>query len=114
MEKDLFGLCPFVTAQRLLTGKWSILIMHHLIEGPVRFNELLRKLPNMTHATLSKQLKQLEVDGLIIREEYPQIPPKVEYSLSPVGLKFSSVLDSLQDWGISYIAYLESKTLTNP
>lgn len=109
MDKDLFGICPFVTAQRVLTGKWAILIMHHLSEEPIRFNDLQRRLPKLTHATLSKQLKQLEEDGLINRTEYPQIPPKVEYSLSTVGKKFTLVLDSLQVWGIEYIDYLSKK-----
>lgn len=109
MDKDLFGICPFVTTQRVLTGKWSILIMHHLSEEPIRFNDLQRRLPKLTHATLSKQLKQLEEDGLINRTEYPQIPPKVEYSLSEVGKKFTLVLDSLQVWGNEYINYLKEK-----
>lgn len=63
MDKDLFGVCPFVTAQRLIQGKWAILILHHLSEGPLRFNELQRRMPKMTHATLSAQLKQLEAKG---------------------------------------------------
>ena len=63
-KKDLFGVCPFVTAQKLLAGKWSIIVMHLLSEGPVRFNELLRQLPQMTHATLSRQLKSLEENQL--------------------------------------------------
>lgn len=106
MDEDLFGVCPYVTAQRLLTGKWTVLILHHLSTGTIRFNELQRRLPNMTHATLSKQLKQLEEDGLIIRVVYPQIPPKVEYSLSEMGKKFGSVLDRLKAWGDEYIEFL--------
>ena len=65
---DLYGKCPFATAQRMLQGEWTILIMHHLEAGPVRFNELQRRL---THATLSKQLKTMEADGLIRRTEVP-------------------------------------------
>lgn len=107
MEKDLFGVCPFATAQRLIQGKWAVLIMHHLSCGPVRFNELQRKMPKMTHATLSNQLKQLESEGLIVRTEYPQIPPKVEYSLSKIGEKFNPVLESIQKWGLEYIEYLK-------
>ena len=109
MSVELFGICPFVTAQKLLQGKWSILILHHLSNGPIRFNELRRKLPDMTHATLAKQLKQLESDGLIIRTEFPQVPPKVEYALSEIGLKFNHVLDSLQVWGQQYIDYMHKK-----
>lgn len=107
MKKDLYGKCPYVTAQKLLVGKWSILILHHLSEGPIRFNELLRRLPQMTHATLSKQLKMLEEHELIVRTEYPQIPPKVEYTLSPLGEGFKPVLDSLEVWGDECIAYLD-------
>lgn len=106
MKEDLFGKCPYFTAQKVLAGKWSILIMHLLEDGPVRFNELQRRLPNMTHATLSKQLKQLEQAQLIIRTKYNQIPPKVEYSLSDIGKQFGKVLDSLQEWGVSYIEYI--------
>ncbi|WP_312091434.1 winged helix-turn-helix transcriptional regulator [Aminipila sp.] len=108
-KKELFGICPFATSQKVLTGKWSLLIMYHLSEGPVRFNELQRRLPNLTQATLSKQLKALEADGLIHRKEYPQIPPKVEYSMSEIGRKFKRVLESLEDWGNEYIEYLEMR-----
>ena len=65
--------------------------------------------PNMTHATLSKQLKQLEAYNLIIRKEYPQIPPKVEYDLSEVGKNFLPVLDSIKDFGNKYIDYLQTR-----
>lgn len=106
MEKPIFKICPFSTAQRLIQGKWTILIMHYLSEETLRFNELQRKMPKMTHATLSAQLKQLEAEGLIIRKEYPQIPPKVEYSLSDIGKEFQPVLDSICEWGIKYIDYM--------
>lgn len=104
-KRDLFGVCPFVTAQRVIQGKWAIVILNHLSRGAVRFNELQRRMPRMTHATLSAQLKQLEAAGLIIRREYPQIPPKVEYSLSEMGERFRPVLDSIEVWGKEYIAY---------
>lgn len=109
MEQDLFGVCPFATAQRLIQGKWAILILHHLSQGATRFNALQRKMPKMTHATLSAQLKQLEADGLIIRTEYPQIPPRVEYSLSEIGQKFAPVLESIRTWGMEYIHYLQTR-----
>lgn len=106
MKQDLYGKCPYVTAQKVLQGKWTILILHYLSEGPLRFNQLLRKMPEMTHATLSKQLKQMEQSGMVIRTEYPQIPPKVEYCLSDIGVEFMPVLDSLELWGGKYITYL--------
>ena len=109
-KKNLFGKCPYVTAQKVLTGKWSMYIMYLLSDGPVRFNELQRRMPEeMTHTTLSRQLKTLEDEGLIIRQEYQQIPPKVEYSLSEVGEKFKNVLSVLEVWGNDYIQYLNKK-----
>lgn len=107
MTDERFGKCPYFTAQSVLQGKWSILILHFLSDGTLRFNELLKMMPNMTHATLSKQLKKLENDSLIIRKEYPQIPPKVEYSLSDIGKEFLPVLDSFKTWGKQYIQYME-------
>ena len=65
-----FGKCPYATAQSLISGKWAVLILLYLEDGPVRFNELLRKMPKMTHATLSVQLKTLEEYGLIERRQY--------------------------------------------
>lgn len=103
MDRDLFGICPYVTAQRLLQGKWSILVMHHLSEGPVRFNELQRRLPRMTHATLSRQLKQMESDGLIVREDLGGTVPCVQYRLSGLGERFLPALDALREWGQGYI-----------
>ncbi len=110
-KKELFGLCPYVTSQKVLTGKWSMYIMYLLAEHPnVRFNELQRLMPeDMTHTTLSRQLKSLEQEGLIIRKEYSQIPPKVEYSLSEIGEKFKPVLDALGIWGEEYITYMNAR-----
>lgn len=109
-KKSLFGKCPYVTAQKVLTGKWSMYILYLLSEGPVRFNELQRRMPEeMTHTTLSRQLKNLENEGLIVRKEYQQIPPKVEYCLSEIGEKFKDVLSVLEVWGNDYIQYLYKK-----
>ena len=111
--KDLFGKCPFVTAQKVLTGKWSIYLLHTLMDGPIRFNELKRRMPEaMTHATLSRQLKALEASGLIIRTEYQQIPPKVEYEISDIGRKFKPVLDDIEIWGNEYIDWLGKESGT--
>jgi DNA-binding HxlR family transcriptional regulator len=107
MQEDLFGICPYVTAQKLLTGKWTLLIMHQLSLKTMRFNELQRALPNLTQSTLTKQLRMLENNGLIIRTVYNQIPPKVEYSLSKLGSDFKPVLDALQVWGSEYINFIK-------
>ncbi|MDP4161305.1 MAG: helix-turn-helix domain-containing protein, partial [Bacillota bacterium] len=90
-ENDLFGKCPYTTVQKVLSGKWSILILYHLEIKTLRFGELQRKLPELTQSTLTKQLRALEEYGLIERTIYPQVPPKVEYSLSDIGIKFKKV-----------------------
>lgn len=84
----------------LIQGKYKMTILYCLMEfEPVRFNQLRRYLNNISDKTLSINLKELESDDLIIRKEYPQIPPKVEYSLSERGRSLMSVLDKLCEWG---------------
>lgn len=112
MEEKRFGKCPFFTTQRLIQGKWAILIMHYLDEGPVRFNELQRKMPKMTHATLSNQLKQLISEGLVQRKVISDMPPVVEYSLTEMGKKFRPVLESIRTFGYEYIDFLEETPAT--
>jgi len=107
MEKDLYGVCPFVTAQKILTGKWTLLIMHHLNLKTMRFSELQRALPHLTQSTLTKQLRMMEGNGLVIRTVYSQIPPKVEYSLSDLGYEFKPVLSTLETWGNKYLDFLK-------
>ena len=101
--------CPFVTTQGILSGKWSILLMHHLEQAPIRFNELQRRLTGISHATLTKQLRQLEEDGLVVRKVYPEVPPRVEYELSDLGREFRAVLDQIEIFGEKYIDFVKSK-----
>lgn len=95
--------CPFTTAQKVLSGKWSLIIIFHLKDGPKRFNELLRKFDGLTHSSLTKQLRQLEKFQLIHREVYNQVPPKVEYSLTDLGKKLYPTINELTEWGSKYI-----------
>ena len=111
MDQDLFGICPYVTVQKLLTGKWTLLILYHLSMKTMRFNELQRALPRLTQATLTKQLHMMLENGLIERTVYNQIPPKVEYSLSQLGRDFEPVLDAVGVWGKAYIACIKEKEL---
>lgn len=110
MENNLFGVCPFVTAQKLLQGKWAILILHALSEGTKRFNDLERDI-HITHATLSSQLKYMEKEGLVHRTVYPEVPPRVEYSLTAMGRRFAPVLRSIQTWGEEYIEFLKENRM---
>lgn len=107
--EERFGKCPYATAQSLISGKWSVLILYYLEDGPIRFNELQRRMPKMTNATLSVQLKELVEKGLVERKQYESIPPKVEYSLTDMGRKFHPVIKALQHWEQEYIDYLKAK-----
>ncbi|MGG4045313.1 MULTISPECIES: winged helix-turn-helix transcriptional regulator [Paenibacillus] len=87
----------------LVSGKWKISILNELANGPVRFNQLQRLLPEATQRMLTMQLRMLENDGFIIRKVYPVSPPKVEYGLSKLGEQFAPMLTMLCDFGTAYI-----------
>ena len=100
IESASFTDTGFSYTMSLISGKHKMVILYCLMEyEPVRFNEMKRYLGNITDKTLSNNLKELEADRLIVRKEYPQIPPKVEYSLTERGKSLMKVLDQLCVWG---------------
>ena len=103
MEQEV-NITPFAYAMSLIGGKWKMHILFWLWKKEVlRYSELKRTVGKITHKMLSTQLKELEADGLIARREYPQVPPKVEYSMSERGLTLMPVLQSLCEWGNEHI-----------
>ena len=97
---------PFGYTISLIGGKWKLIILYELkINSVMRYSELKRNLIGITHKMLSQKLKELESDDLIIRTEYPQVPPKVEYSLSKKGLSLSKVMKEICDWGCMHSSY---------
>lgn len=101
---DEIDIEPFAYAISLIDGKWKMHILFWLWKMEVmRYSELKRALGNVTHKMLSNQLKELERDGLLIRTEYPQVPPKVEYSLSDLGQSLMPVLHEICKWGHQHI-----------
>ncbi|MHA6529935.1 winged helix-turn-helix transcriptional regulator [Paenibacillus sp. BAC0078] len=91
---------PFGYTLSVIGGKWKMVILYLLAENqPVRFNDLKRQIGAITFKTLSSQLKELEADGLVKRKEYPQVPPKVEYSLTAKADTLLPVLEKLCEWG---------------
>ena len=101
-EADLkaVNIKPFAYALGLIDGKWKMQILFWLRHKDVmRYSDLKRALGGVTHKMLSEKLKELELDGIIIRTEYPQVPPKVEYSLSELGASLMPILDSVCKWG---------------
>lgn len=91
--------CPVEAALELIGGKWKGLVLYHLLDGPVRFNQLRRQIGGVTQRVLTKQLRELEADGLVRREVFPVVPPKVEYSLTDDGHSLREILLALRDWG---------------
>ena len=98
--------CPYITTQKVLQGKWAIIVLYHLSTGMKRFSELERLIPDVTRTVLTRQLRQLEKDKLIIRKVFSEVTPHVEYSLSTLGFKFQRVLDEIEVFGLDYIAEL--------
>jgi DNA-binding HxlR family transcriptional regulator len=103
-------------ALSLIDGKWKGVLLYHLFqEGTLRFGELRRKVPGCTQRVMTAQLRELEADGLVARKVYPQVPPKVEYSLTKYGRSLEPVIAALKAWGDSYIdpAILKPATTGN-
>lgn len=95
--------CPVEAALERIGGKWKGVALYHLLEGTKRYNELKRDVGSVTQRMLTKQLRELERDGLIVRKVYPVVPPRVEYSLSEKGRTLEPILLALRDWGMSHV-----------
>lgn len=91
--------CPVETTIGAIGGRWKVLVIHHLLEGKQRFGELTRLLGGVSPRTLTRQLRELEESGVVEREVYQQIPPKVEYSLTELGRELHPVLKAMHTWG---------------
>ena len=103
--------CPMELGINILSGKWKLRILRNLyIKKVVRFNELQRNLGNITTKTLTEQLRELEDKKIIKRTIYPEIPPKVEYSLTDIGNTIGPVLKTLCDWGNDYLELINDNT----
>ncbi|MFA6266861.1 MAG: helix-turn-helix domain-containing protein [Pseudolabrys sp.] len=95
--------CPVEATLDLIDGKWKGVILYHLQAGPIRFNALRRSLQGITQRMLTKQLRELEQGGLILRRVYAEVPPRVEYRLSPLGETMQPVIATLKAWGETYL-----------
>jgi len=98
--KNVF--CPVEFTLDAIAGRWKVLIIHQLLDQPKRFNQLQRELGGITHRTLTKQLREMEERALINRKDYQEIPPRVEYHLSPLGRSLEGVLLAMHEWGEIY------------
>lgn len=91
--------CPIARAVSVLDGKWTLLILRDLFAGTKRFGELRAGLPGVSPKTLAERLRQMESQGIVHREVYPEVPPRVEYSLTAFGRTLEPVIDALRAWG---------------
>jgi DNA-binding HxlR family transcriptional regulator len=101
MKRKNFGCgpgCPVEVTLDLIDGKWKGVILYHLQGGTLRFGDLRRRMPSITQRMLTKQLRALEADDLVTRKVYPEVPPRVEYSLSKTGERLKPVIDALKAW----------------
>ena len=98
--------CPVETTLTLISDKWKILIVRDLLDGTKRFSELRRSIGNISQKVLTSNLRQMEDDGLVHREVYAEVPPRVEYSLTDTGRSLKTVIDALWNWGEGYKAAL--------
>ena len=99
--------CSVEATLALIDGKWKGVILYHLGQNGLRFGEMRRKFPNITQRMLTKQLRELEDAGLITRTVYAQVPPRVDYALSPLGESLQPVIDALKQWGDGFLQRTE-------
>ncbi len=95
--------CPVEAALTVIGGKWKGVLLYHLLDETLRFNQMRRLMPEVTQRMLTKQLREMEQDGLIIRTVYPEVPPRVEYQLSDYGRTLEPVIRALQHWGLTHL-----------
>lgn len=95
--------CPVEATLEVIGGKWKGIILYHLLSETMRFNQLRRLMPEVTQRMLTRQLRELEADNLISRKVYPEVPPKVEYSMTEYGMTLTPVIYALQAWGLQYL-----------
>ena len=102
LTKDELPECPVATTVQLIGNKWKLLIIRNLLVGPQRFTEIIKTIPGISKKVLTDNLRALEDDGLVERQIFAEVPPRVVYSLSELGKTLQPILDAMRDWGIDY------------
>ena len=102
MEKQELPACPVETTLTLISDKWKVLILRDLLPGTKRFGELKKSLGHVSQKVLTSKLRQIEENGLLTSTVYPEVPPRVEYSLTDLGYSLKPILDAMSTWGQNY------------
>ena len=107
LTKDELPDCPVATTVQLIGNKWKLLIIRNLIyKGKQRFGDFLKTIPAISEKVLTDDLRALEGDGLVERQVFAEVPPRVEYSLTTLGLSLKPILEAMSEWGADYKAHL--------
>ena len=101
MEKYL-PVCPVETTLMLISNRWKVLIIRELLDGTKRFGEIKKSIGNVSQKVLTANLRSMEESGLLTRKVYPEVPPRVEYTLTETGYSLKPVLDAMVAWGTEY------------
>lgn len=107
LTKDELPECPVATTVQLIGNKWKLLIIRNLLASPQRFTELKKTIPGISQKVLTDNLRALENDGLIEREIFAEVPPKVIYSMSELGDSLRPIISAMREWGENYKSYLK-------
>lgn len=102
LTKDELPECPVATTVQLIGNKWKLLIIRNLLDRPQRFTELKNGVPGISQKVLTDNLRAMEVDGIVSREVFAEVPPRVIYSLTDIGQSLLPIIDAMADWGNSY------------
>lgn len=102
LKREELPECDVATTVQIIGSKWKILIMRNLLSRPWRFNELRKSLDGVSQKVLTDSLRQLESDGIVLRTAYPEVPPRVEYSLTKLGESMRPILSAMEAWGKIY------------
>lgn len=106
LKKEELPACPVATTVQLIGSKWKLLIIRNLLVRPWRFNELRKDLAGISQKVLTDSLRSMEQDGIVIRRVYPEVPPRVEYSLSELGESMRPIIQAMEQWGTDYKAQI--------
>lgn len=107
LKKEELPACPIATTVQLIGSKWKLLIIRNLLVRPWRFNELRKDLAGISQKVLTDSLRSMEQDGIVIRRVYPEVPPRVEYSLSELGESMRPIIQAMEQWGTDYKARID-------
>lgn len=101
--RNALAVCPVEVTMSVIGGCWKLTIIEHLLDGTLRFGELRRAVGTVTDRVLTRQLRDLEADGLVTRTVYAEVPPRVEYSLTPLGDSLRPLVEALDTWGTRWV-----------